>query len=30
MKNSILIDNMQNEDWAQVREIYQEGIATGI
>jgi L-amino acid N-acyltransferase YncA len=29
MENSI-IDNMQNEDWAQVREIYQEGIATGI
>ncbi|MEH7305110.1 GNAT family N-acetyltransferase [Neobacillus drentensis] len=29
MENSILIDNMLEEDWDQVREIYQEGISTG-
>jgi L-amino acid N-acyltransferase YncA len=29
MENLIIINNMQNEDWDQVREIYQEGIATG-
>src|SRR4051794_2978711 len=29
MENFIIIDNIQNEDWDQVREIYQEGIATG-
>ncbi len=29
MENSIFIDKMVREDWEQVREIYQEGIATG-
>jgi hypothetical protein len=30
MENSIRIDKMLREDWEQVREIYSEGIATGI
>jgi L-amino acid N-acyltransferase YncA len=29
MEHSILIDNMLNENWERVREIYLEGIATG-
>ncbi|MGJ7921674.1 N-acetyltransferase family protein [Neobacillus sp. LXY-4] len=29
MENPIQIDNMLQEDWEQVRNIYQEGIATG-
>ncbi|WP_306298939.1 hypothetical protein [Bacillus sp. OV166] len=29
MGDSIVIDQMQQDDWGQVREIYLEGIATG-
>ncbi|OEH93059.1 GNAT family N-acetyltransferase [Bacillus solimangrovi] len=29
MENKVYIDNMQSEDWEQVKAIYLEGIATG-